>query len=179
MARRSLPGDAVRARTSHPQSGFTYLGLLAAVAILGILLTVASRVWSFSEQRDKEAQLLYIGGQFRMAIARYYAFGHQYPLALQDLLTDNRTPVPRHYLRQLYRDPFTGDTDWTLIISPTNIGIMGVASKSKLVPIKRKGFAEIETDFTNKDCYCDWKFVYLSPAFRRGYSRLDVPGQGQ
>jgi type II secretory pathway pseudopilin PulG len=33
------------------QAGFTYVGLLFAVVILGLMLTAASRVWSLSEQR--------------------------------------------------------------------------------------------------------------------------------
>ncbi len=170
----------MRARSPGRQSGFTYLGLLAAVVILGLLLTVASRVWTFSERRAKEVQLLYVGDQFRKAIARYYAFGHHYPMALEELLTDNRFPVPRRHLRQLYRDPLTGDAAWTLVMDPTNIGIMGVASKSKLVPIKRKGFRDAEADFVDKDCYCDWKFVYTPPVrWNRGGSGPGVmPGPG-
>jgi type II secretory pathway pseudopilin PulG len=155
------------------QSGFTYLGLLAAVVILGLMLTVAGRVWSFSEQRDKEQELLYIGGQYRMAIAGFYAFGHRYPLTLDELLMDKRFPVPRHYLRQLYRDPFTGQADWTLIPEPMGVGIMGVASRSKGVPIKRKGFGPFEVSFAEQECYCNWKFVYLPPSwYRRQNSNL-------
>lgn len=160
--RRSLPA----------QSGFTYLGLLAAVVILGLILTVVSRVWSVSEQRDKEAQLLYVGDQYRRAIAGYYAFGHHYPLTVDDLLIDKRYPVPRHYLRQLYRDPLTGLADWTLIPDPTGVGIMGVASRSQAVPIKRKGFGQFEVSFADQDCYCNWKFVYMSPHW---YPRATVP----
>ncbi|MGH8133163.1 MAG: type II secretion system protein [Steroidobacteraceae bacterium] len=150
-------------RAAGPQAGFTYLGLLLAVAIIGLLLTVASRVWSISAQRDKEAELLYAGDQYRRAIAGYYAFGHHYPLTLDDLLVDKRYPVPRHYLRQRYRDPFTGQADWALIPDPTGVGIMGVASQSKGVPIKRKGFGQFEVSFADQDCYCNWKFVYLPP----------------
>lgn len=157
------------------QSGFTYLGLLAAVVILGLVLTMASRVWSFSAQRDKEVELLYIGDQYRLAIARYYTVGRRYPSTLQDLLVDNRSPVPLHHLRQLYRDPFTGDTDWTLIMDPTNTVITGVASKSKLAPIKRKGFAVLEVGFDDRDCYCDWNFVFVPVGkWRQPY----IPGPG-
>jgi type II secretory pathway pseudopilin PulG len=148
-------------RAPDPQAGFTYLGILMAIAIMGLLLTLASRVWSFSAQRDKEAELLWVGDQYRMAISAYFAFGHQYPQSLQDLLTDKRTPVPRHYLRQLYRDPLMGNTDWMLLMDPTGIGIMGVASKSKLKPIKRTSFSNIEIGFDDRDCYCDWKFIYV------------------
>lgn len=176
MERRSPPGEALRAAARERQSGFTYLGLIAAVAIMGILLTMASRVWIFSAQRDKEDELIWAGDQYRMAISRYYAFGHQFPLSLQDLLVDKRTPVPRHYLRQLYRDPFTRDSDWTLIKDPTGVGIMGVASQSKLKPIKRKGFASIELGFEDQDCYCDWKFVYVPR--RAGWMAAPLPGTG-
>lgn len=165
------------ARRAFEQSGFTYLGLLAFIVILGMLLTVASRVWSFSEQRDKEQQLLWIGDQFRNAIGQYFANGSQYPLKLQDLVQDDRSPVARHYLRQIYRDPLTGDTDWTLIKDPTGVGIMGVASSSKQVPIKRRNFSDIEVGFADKDCYCDWKFVYAQDS--NLYHRYSVPGQAQ
>jgi type II secretory pathway pseudopilin PulG len=167
----------MRARERLRQSGFTYLGLMAAIVILGILLTMASRVWSFSEQRDKEAQLLWVGDQFRLAIAHYYTFDHHYPLTLQVLLLDDSSPVPLHHLRQLYRDPITGEADWTLIMDPNGAGILGVASKSKLAPIKRKGFADIEAGFAEKDCYCDWKFIYVPRI--DPYHRYTAPGQGQ
>jgi type II secretory pathway pseudopilin PulG len=159
------------------QAGFTFIGLIAAIAVLGVLLGVVGQVWSFTAQRQKEQQLLYVGDRYRDAIGSYYAFGSTYPLSLQDLLLDQRTPVPRHHLRQLYRDPLTNDTDWILIKDPTGVGIMGVASSSKLVPIKRLRFDDLEVGFPNKDCYCDWKFVYSPPNLVD--HRYVVPGQGQ
>ena len=173
MERRSPPGKPSASRAPAPESGFTYLGLIAAIAITAILLAMASRVWIFSAQRDKEAELLWTGDQFRMAISRYYAFGHRFPMTLQDLVMDNRFPVPRHYLRQLYRDPITGESDWTLIMDPTGVGITGVASKSKLKPIKRKGFDDIEFGFEEADTYGDWKFVYVP---RRSWMVAPLPG---
>ena len=167
----------MRARLGQRQRGFTYIGLLVAVVVLGILLTVVSRVWSFSEQRDKEQELLYIGDQYRLAIGAYFANGSAYPLTLEDLLLDKRTPVPRRYLRRLYRDPITNSSEWTLLKDPTGVGIMGVASSSKLAPIKRRNFADIEVGFANRECYCDWKFIYSPQPF--GYHRYTVPGQGQ
>jgi type II secretory pathway pseudopilin PulG len=174
MERRSPPGKPSHSRARARESGFTYLGLIAAIAIMAILLTMASRVWIFSAQRDKEAELLWTGDQFRMAISRYYASGHQFPLTLEDLVMDKRYPVPRHYLRKLYRDPLTGESDWTLIMDPTGVAITGVASKSKLKPIKRKGFDTIEFGFEDADSYGDWKFVYVP---RRGWQGLPpLPG---
>ena len=150
---------------------------MAAIVILGILLTTAARLWSFSEQRDKEAELLYIGDQYRLAIANYYAAGRRYPPSLQDLLQDSRSPTARHYLRQLYRDPMTGEADWDLILDPASNGIMGVASKSKLAPIKRRNFPDIDVGFADTECYCNWKFIYVPR--NNFYRRYSAPGQGQ
>jgi type II secretory pathway pseudopilin PulG len=175
MAACSTPGEAMH--TPRQQRGFTYLGLMAAIVILGILLTLAGRVWSFSERRDKEAQLLWAGDQYRLSIGRYYTFTHHYPLSLQDLLLDDTTPVPRRFLRQLYPDPISGQADWALILDPTSNGIMGIASKSNLAPIKRRNFPDLDVGFADTDCYCDWKFVYI-PAnrFYHGYTAPVAPG---
>jgi len=147
------------------QCGFTYIGLLVVVAIMGLMLTVVSRVWSTTEQRERETQLLFIGHAYRMAISSYFALGHQYPPTLQSLLTDERFPVPRHHLRRLYADPMTGQGDWTLIMTPSGQGIMGVASSSQRAPIKRDGFGTIDAALKDADCYCAWQFVYSTRRF--------------
>lgn len=149
------------------QWGYTYIGLLVSVVVLGLMLTMAARVWSTTEQREREAQLLWIGHAYRMAISSYYSMGHQYPLTLELLLTDDRFPVPTHHLRQLYADPMTGKADWTLIVSPTGQGIMGVASSSQAQPIKRDGFEPIDETFKDSDCYCQWKFVVYGSRWNR------------
>jgi type II secretory pathway pseudopilin PulG len=152
-------------RASGTQRGYTYIGLLVGVVILGLMLTIVARVWSTTEQREREAQLLWIGHAYRMAISSYFSMGHQYPLTLELLLTDDRSPVPKHHLRQLYADPMTGKADWTLITNPSSPGIMGVASSSKATPIKRKGFEPVDEVFADTDCYCSWQFIYWPRRF--------------
>jgi type II secretory pathway pseudopilin PulG len=142
------------------QRGFTYLGLLLIVVILGLMLTAVGRVWSFTEQREREIQLLFVGDQFRLAIASYYQHTHSYPQSLQQLLGDPDSTLPRRYLRRLYFDPMTGNPDWDLIPAPGG-GVMGVASKSSLAPIKHAGFAPVEANFADASCYCSWQFVFV------------------
>jgi type II secretory pathway pseudopilin PulG len=142
--------------------GFTYIGILIAVAVIGIFLAAAGTLWSFSAQREKEAELLFVGHQYRNAIAHYRAAaggGTQLPRELQDLLQDERSPVPRRFLRKLYPDPMTGKDDWTLIRTE-NGGIIGVASSSAASPIKKKNFDLADDSFEDKECYCDWQFVF-------------------
>jgi type II secretory pathway pseudopilin PulG len=160
----------------RPQDGFTYMGLLVAIVIMGMLLTVASRVWAVSEQREREAQLLFVGGEIRTAIGRYFAVGGQYPQSLQDLLDDKRSPVPRRYLRRIYYDPMTNTTDWNLVPAPAG-GIMGVSSKSLLKPIKRTGFSSDDAALEANECYCTWQFVFQPRYYRR--SPVANPGQNQ
>ena len=146
--------------------GFTYLGLLIAIAMLGIALSAVGVVWSTQIRRDKEVELLYAGGQIRQAIGRYHAIGGQFPQALADLLEDKRSPVPRRYLRRIYPDPMTAGVDWQLILAPGG-GILGVASSSRGKPIKVAGFSGLDAAFENAECYCDWKFVYSPRYFSR------------
>ena len=147
------------------QRGFTYLGLLMAVVVMGLMLTIVARIWTTTEQRERETQLLFAGHQFRNAIAGYFARRHQYPQTLQDLLGEPDATLPQRYLRRLYLDPMTGTTEWQQIAAPGG-GIMGVASTSKLRPIKHGQFEPLDVSFSDVDCYCAWQFVYV-PRFGR------------
>ena len=147
------------------QHGFTYLGLLLAVVVMGLMLTVVGKVWSTTEQRERETQLLFAGHQFRNAIAAYFAQRHHYPQTLQDLLGDSESALPQRFLRRMYADPFTGTTDWQAIAAPGG-GIMGVASTSRQTPLKQGNFEPADVSFAGADCYCAWQFVYV-PRFRR------------
>jgi len=169
MARHSTPGEAV-GRSAVAERGFTYVGLLVAVVIMGMLLTIAGRVWTTTVQREREAQLLWVGDAYRAAIGSFYRHGGRYPETLQQLVQDDRSPVPLRHLRQLYPDPMTGAADWTLI--PAADGhISGVASRSLGVPIKRKGFELVDAIFADTDCYCDWQFIFIP----RRYGRPGTP----
>jgi type II secretory pathway pseudopilin PulG len=145
-------------------SGFTYIGLLIAVAIMGIMLSAAGTMWSVAAQREKEVELLFIGHQFRDAISRYVAADRRYPRELVDLLNDENA-VPRHFLRKIYPDPMTGEADWTIVRSADG-GVMGVASNSQAKPIKHANFDLQDAGFEDMDCYCDWQFIFV-PRFGR------------
>ena len=144
-------------------SGFTYLALLIAVAITAGALAAAGGVYSHAAQREKERELLFVGEQFRQAIALYYwrtpGGAHQYPKSLEALLEDQRWPTTQRYLRKLYRDPVTGTTDWGVVEAPQG-GIMGVYSKSEGVPVKTANFPARYGAFEEARNYADWKFVF-------------------
>jgi type II secretory pathway pseudopilin PulG len=154
-------------RNAKRSSGFTYIGLLVAVAVIGIMLSASGTVWSFASRREKEVELLFIGHQIRDAIARYYAVnGPRYPRELQDLVNDDHGAEPRHFLRKIYRDPMTGAADWQ-IIRAADGGIMGVASNSNDKTIKRGNFDLVDSGFNDMERYSDWQFLFDPRLVRR------------
>jgi len=144
--------------------GFTYLGILFAVALIGTGLAAAGTLWSFSAQRSSERQLIHVGQSYRRAIQSYYLHGpagaRQYPRSLDELLADDRSGAVQRHLRQIYFDPMTNKRDWNLVTTADG-SIIGVSSNSKKRPIKRNNFAPEDTGLSETDCYCDWRFVYL------------------
>jgi type II secretory pathway pseudopilin PulG len=151
---------------SNYAGGFTYIGLLIIIAIMGINLALAGTIWSFTQQREQERQLIFVGNQYLQAIGNYYqrtpGSVKTYPATLQNLLQDNRYVSTQRHLRKLYADPITQSQDWGIVTAPQG-GIMGVYSKSKLQPIKNAGFKQINANFEGQKKYSDWQFIYSSP----------------
>jgi type II secretory pathway pseudopilin PulG len=138
---------------------------LFVIAIAGAGLALLGEVWQTATLREQEAELLYVGNQYRRAIELYYLSGPgQYPRTLEDLLKDPRGPTVRRHLRQLYPDPITGTSGWMLVKAPDG-GIMGVHSRSEKHPLKIANFKLRDREFEAAEKYIDWKFVY-SPALQ-------------
>ena len=167
------------------QSGFTYLTILFVIAFMGLGLALTGEVWHTALMRDREAQLLYAGNQYRRAIERYYLSGpRQFPRSLEDLLKDPRKPGTERYLRKLYFDPLSGKSEWGLVKAPDG-GIMGVYSPSEDRPMKVAGFSFANKDFEGAAKYSDWKFLYnpqgqqlpIQPSQQSGATLPQVPLQ--
>lgn len=143
--------------------GFTYLGALFAVALLAGGLALTGELWQTSAQREKEAELLFVGNQYRRAIGLYYEATpggvKRYPRALEDLLKDPRQPATQRYLRRLYPDPVAGSNEWGLIKAPDG-GILGVHSLAQTLPRKSAGFRVRDAGFERAKTYADWKFLH-------------------
>ena len=160
---RRVPGSKNQALTPIKQKGFTYLGMLIIVAVMGMGLAAFGQIYSHAAQRDKEAELLFVGEQFREAIASYYRKSpgtNVYPKTLQDLVEDKRFPMPQRHLRRIYADPMTGGTEWGLVEAPGGAGIMGVHSLSEEKPIKSAHFGTRQQEFETAESYKAWRFVY-------------------
>lgn len=165
MAPRMRPGR----RGARAQRGFTYFGVLIAVVLIGLSLTVVGTVARTEMQREREAQLLWVGNQYRLALTDYYQHnGGQLPQTLQDLVANKAdTTLPHRYIRTLYPDPMTGLPNWNLLVLPGG-GIYGVSSSSTQAPLKLKNFRDRDAGFEDATCYKNWQFVVSS-------RRLPIP----
>jgi type II secretory pathway pseudopilin PulG len=145
------------------QAGFAYLIVMMLVATVGVLLAEVADGWHENTRRLKEKQLLFAGRQIRQAIVAYYerapAQAPRFPFALADLLRDPRQSGTVRYLREIYRDPMTGSTDWGLVKSATG-EIVGVYSRALEKPLKQGNFTKDNRDFQGAARYADWVFVF-------------------
>lgn len=124
----------VRVRTG----GFTYLMLLWWVALSGLMLAALAQSWMLDARRAREAELVWRGEQFRLAIEAYASVPvgegqSQLPRRLEDLLEDRRSGELQRHLKRIWPDPMTGRTEWGLVREGD--GITGVHSLSTARPL--------------------------------------------
>ena len=150
-------------RVGKKCGGFTYLTILFVVALMAGGLALVGEVWHTSRLREKEADLLFVGSQYRRAIMLYYETtpgpAKRYPRHLEDLVLDDRFPDRRRYLRRLYPDPITNSTEWGLVKAPDG-GVMGVYSLSGQPVLKTGNFRVVDNNLEGGKIYSDWKFFH-------------------
>lgn len=160
----SMPtGERVLRRLSpRPRQKGTVL-LISILFIAATALASSAVLVSHATQarRDKEEQLLFVGDQFRKAIASYQNTVppngvRSLPPNLEALILDRRFAVPVRHLRRVYLDPVTGKADWTLVTSGG--GVVGVRSSSQHSPLKQAGFPSAYRHFERAQSYSEWVF---------------------
>lgn len=147
------------------ETGFSYLMVMIAITLMGLVMTVAARQWKTMVQREIETDLLAKGIEIQTALALYSAStkagrvlpGEVYPQTLAEL-----TRPPKPFLRKVYLDP-VGRGEWELLRAPAG-GIMGVRSKSRQKPIKQGNFPLAVRHFEGKPTHYDWVFQYPNPS---------------
>jgi type II secretory pathway pseudopilin PulG len=162
--------------------GFTYLWMLLAVALISVGLALTLELDSTVAARDREAELLRVGHEFRNAIGRYHELqvqggAKQYPASLDDLLKDNRFPTTRRHLRRVHIDPMTRTDEWGLV--KINGRIVGVHSLSQRKASKQEGFAPEDVSFAGKERVSEWVFTYPAQLSLEGQPLPSDPAASQ
>jgi len=163
MSSEAVPRRKRERRRRGRARGAAFLGVLFALAMLGIGFAAASILWQLEARREREAELLFAGSEYQRALASYSKTAVEgrsgaLPRRLEDLLRDPRFPDVRRHLRKLYRDPITGSEEWGLVKDGQG-GISGVYSLSALGPIRRANFPPNVLVARDAKGYSDWKFL--------------------
>jgi len=170
--------------TGKRAGGFTYLGLLVLLFIMGMVAAAGLKAGTLMQRAAAEQELLEIGAQFSEALRSYAAATPkgqpQQPPTLADLLKDPRFPNPRRHLRKIFVDPITGRAEWGVMYLADNKGVIGVHSLSDQRPLKLANFDARFLGLENKEKLSDWRFVMAggegaTPPLAPGKSG-DAPG---
>jgi general secretion pathway protein G len=101
------------------KSGFTLIELLVVMAIIAVLLTIATPRYFHSVDKSKEAVLRQNLVLTRQVIDKYFSDNGKYPETLDELVT-------KKYLRSLPYDPITESNSTWVIIAPDTPDKSGV-----------------------------------------------------
>lgn len=145
------------------QAGFTYLGLIIFVAIIGLVGAATLKIGSLLQRAAAEEELLEIGAAFSAALDSYAAAtprgASPYPPSLAELLKDPRSPAVRRHLRKVYVDPLTGKAEWGIVyLGGGETGIIAIHSLSTARPLKIANFDSRFKGLDNKEMISEWRF---------------------
>lgn len=169
----------MRRRRASRSAGFTYVGLIVLVAIIGLVGAATLKVDTLLRRVAAEQELLEIGATFSEALRTYAEATPRgqptQPPSLQELLKDPRFPALRRHLRKVFVDPVTGKAEWGIVwVNPgSHTGVLAVYSLSQAKPFKVANFDARFSNFENKDHISEWKFAASGQAVAQG----QVPGQ--
>jgi type II secretory pathway pseudopilin PulG len=162
-----------------------FLLMLLTVALSATGLAQLGERWQVQMQREREVELLFRGQQIRAALQAYQlatpAGQPALPQDLGELLQDRRGETTRHWLRQLYPDPFTGQPDWQLLRDRDG-SILGVHSRSDRPALQRHALP-VAAQPAQGDVLrvSDWRFVVerSAPASTRRPNEGLIRGQSR
>ena len=118
-------------------------GMLVAIAIMGLMMSMLMPSWRTFAQREREAELIFRGEQYIRAIELYQ---RQFPGAYP---TDVQMLVDQRFLRRAYLDPMTGEEFQLLDPTSVTAAVGEVREVMPGVSIQEQGVARVQQGDVN------------------------------
>ncbi len=119
------------------ERGYVLIILLLMVALLSFTAAVAVPRVLVQGQRDKEEEMIFRGEQYSRAIGLYYKRYGRFPSKLEELVEPKDSI---RFLRQLYKNPTSRDSEWRLLrVAPDGSILGSVMLRSRLGTIAPAG----------------------------------------
>ncbi|TFW28401.1 type II secretion system protein [Massilia horti] len=168
-------------REPRREAGFTYLGLIILLTIIGLVGAAALKVDALLRRAAAEEELLEIGAAFSAALQSYADATPKGqpklpPPTLQELLKDSRFPGVHRHLRKIFVDPVTGKAEWGILYEGDRVGVLAVYSLSSAKPLKVANFDARFQNFENKEHISDWKFTANGQGVQQPLAPSATPG---
>ena len=144
------------------QRGFTYVAVLALLALLGVALAAVGSRWADRVQREREQELLRVGQLYAQAILAYYrgspGSDKKWPKTIEDLELDPRMLGTVRYLRAAYTDPMVPGKPFAPVRGADDT-IHGVYSSSTAAPFRQGTIDLGAVVLSPARRYSDWQFI--------------------
>lgn len=144
------------------ERGFTFAAVLVLLALSTLGLSMAGPMWSQQVQRERERDLVRIGGLYARAITSYRAASpgsaKHYPVQLDELARDARYVGTMRHLRRLYPDPMLPGQPWAVVRNPDG-RIIGVHSNSQAQPLGQGIIDDRGRPLPAVRRYAEWQFL--------------------
>ena len=150
----------VTARTAR-QRGYILVVTMFMAFMVAVLMIALTRWWQAEARREKERELLWVGSQFRSALASYAvatpAGASPRPETLTELLRDERGGTVRRHMRRMYVDPMTASDAWGTVRAEDGT-VLAVHSRSEGRPLTANGSSPRFHRFEGTTRYSEWQF---------------------
>jgi len=95
------------------ERGYAMAALMVALAVIGVIVGMATPVWQTVMQREREEELIFRGRQYARAIQLFQRkYANAFPPNI-DVLVEQR------FLRKKYRDPVSKDGEFEILYQAT------------------------------------------------------------
>lgn len=107
------------------EHGFTLASLLVILTIISVMVAyTVPTAWSEVMKRERDYQTIWVMKQYARAIWEFQQDRKAMPTSLEQLKEHN---TPRRVVRQLYKNPLSGEMDWIMVAPGQDQAAGGVA----------------------------------------------------